>query len=104
MEKTLLSRDDLAKRWGYDPTSIVRLEQNGVIHRVKGLAGVKYSIREIEAIEMLGSKELNEITLLDFKRMENDRNKWRDEYLKLRNAISASANDLVKVLAEGVEV
>jgi len=103
MEKTLLTREELGKRWGYDKTSIIRLEQDGVIHRVKGLSGVKYSIREIEKIETLGVKELEEITLLDYKKMQNERDKWRNEYLKLRNAISTSANNLVKVLAEGVE-
>lgn len=99
--KTLLTRDELAKRWGYTKTSIIRLEQDGVIHRVKDLQGCKYSIREIEAIEALGRKDLNEVSFIDFKRMENERNYWKNEYLKLRNAISASANDLVKVLSDG---
>ena len=104
MQKTLLSPKELGERWGYSLASIDRLEKNGVIHRVKGLNNVKYSIKEIEQIERLGRNDLNEISLLDYKRMENDRDKWRNEYLKLRNAISASANDLVKVLASGVEV
>lgn len=104
MEKTLLSPKELGERWGYSLASIDRLEKNGVIHRVKGLNNVKYSLREIEKIETLGRKDLNEVSLLDYKRMENDRNKWRDEYLKLRNAISASAKDLVKVLASDLEV
>lgn len=99
--KTLLTRDELAERWGYTKTSIVRLEQDGVIHRVKGLQGCKYSIREIEKIEMLGIKDLEEISLIDYKRMEIDRDKWKSEYLKLRNAISSSAYDLVKVLSDG---
>lgn len=104
MQKTLLSPKELGERWGYSLASIDRLEKNGVIHRVKGLNNVKYSLREIEKIETLGRKDLNEVSLLDYKRMENDRNKWRDEYLKLRNAISASAKDLVKVLASDLEV
>lgn len=102
--KTLLTRDELAERWGYAKTSIVRLEQDGVIHRVKGLQGCKYSIREIEKIEMLGRKDLEEISLIDYKRMEIDRDRWKNEYLKLRNAISTSAYDLVKILSTDMEV
>lgn len=102
--KTLLTRDELAERWGYTKTSIIRLEEDGVIHRVKGLQGCKYSIREIENIESLGRKDLNQISLLDYKRMENDRDKWKNEYLKLRNAVSASAKDLVQVLSSDMEV
>lgn len=104
MEKTLLSPKELGERWGYSLASIDRLDKNGVIHRVKGLNNVKYSLREIEKIESLGRKDLNEVSLLDYKRMENDRDKWKNEYLKLRNAISASAKDLVKVLASDLEV
>lgn len=100
MEKVLLSPKELALRWGYDESSVRRLEQEGIIHRVRNLKGVKYSIREIEQIESLGKKELREISLVDYKQMENDRDRWRNEYLKLRNAISVSAKDLVKVLTE----
>lgn len=99
--KTLLTRDELAERWGYTKTSIVRLEQDGVIHRVKGLQGCKYSIREIEKIEMLGRKDLEEISLIEFKKVENEKDYWKSEYLKLRNAISTSAYDLVRVLSDG---
>lgn len=104
MQKTLLSPKELGERWGYSLASIDRLEKSGVIHRVKGLNNVKYSLREIEKIETLGRKDLDEVSLLDYKRMENDRDKWKNEYLKLRNAISASAKDLVKVLASDLEV
>ena len=99
--KTLLTRDELAERWGYGKTSIVRLEEDGVIHRVKGLQGCKYSIREIESIEKLGRKDLNEISLIEYRKGENEKDYWKSEYLKLRNAISTSAYDLVKVLSDG---
>lgn len=99
--KTMLSPKELGERWGYSTTSIDRLEKSGVIHRVKGFDGVRFSVKEIEAIETLGRKDLNEISFIDFKRMEKERNYWKNEYLKLRNAISASANDLVKVLSDG---
>ena len=99
--KTLLTRDELAERWGYTKTSIIRLEEDGVIHRVKGLQGCKYSIREIESIEKLGRKDLNEISLIEYRKVENEKDYWKREYLKLRNAISTSAYDLVKVLSDG---
>lgn len=102
--KTLLSRSELAERWGYEISSITRLEQDGTIHRVKNLQGVRYSIREIEQIESLGKKDLREISFLDYKKLENEKEFWKEEYLKLKNAISRSANDLVKVLASGVEL
>lgn len=99
--KTLLTRDELAERWGYTKSSIIRLEEDGVIHRIKDLQGCKYSIREIEEIERLGRKDLNEVSIIELKKMENEKDYWKNEYLKLRNAISSSAYDLVRVLSDG---
>lgn len=101
MEKTLLSPKELGERWGYSLASVDRLEKNGVIHRVKGLNNVKYSLREIEEIERLGRKDLNEISLIEYRKVENEKDFWKNEYLKLRNAISTSAYDLVRVLGGG---
>lgn len=99
--KTLLTRDELAERWGYAKSSIIRLEEDGIIHRVKDLQGCKYSIREIEEIERLGRRDLSEVSIIELKKMENEKDFWKNEYLKLRNAISTSAYDLVRVLSDG---
>lgn len=99
--KTLLSPKELGERWGYSLASIDRLEKNGVIHRVKGLNNVKYSLREIEEIERLGRRDLSEVSIIELKKMENEKDYWKNEYLKLRNAISTSAYDLVRVLSDG---
>lgn len=99
--KTLFTREELAARWGYNKSSIARLEQDGYIHRVKGLQGCRYSIKEIEEIENLGRNDFEELNFIKYQKLENEKDYWKNEYLKLRNAISQSANDLVKVLAEG---
>lgn len=101
MEKTLLTTKELAERWGVDVTSIRRMEQEGAIHRVKKLKGVKFSIREIEIIENSTSNDAKELTLINYKKMENDRNYWKNEYLKLKNAVDESARNLVQVLTQG---
>ena len=99
--KTLFTREELAARWGYNKSSIQRLEEEGVIHRVKGLVGCKYSLKEIEEIENLGRSDFEEVNFIKYQKLENEKEFWKMEYLKLRNAISQSANDLVKVLSEG---
>ena len=37
----------------------------------------------------------------EFKKVESEKDYWKNEYLKLRNAISTSAYDLVRVLSDG---
>lgn len=63
MEQTLFSRQDLAKRWGFESTrAIEKYEQNGVIKRVPGIPIPRYSISQIEKIENDGL-DLNPLSL-----------------------------------------
>lgn len=57
MEQTLLSRKELAERWGLAPKTIEKYEIDGVINRVKDIPTPRYSIESIKKLE--GSKEFN---------------------------------------------
>lgn len=55
MEQTLISRQNLAKRWNYESTKpIEAFEKAGVLRRVPLPNSIRYSIEEIEQIENLG--------------------------------------------------
>lgn len=70
MEQTLLSRQDLAKRWGFESTrAIEKYEQNGIIKRVTGIPIPRYSLYEIEKLETLG-QDINPLSPLERRRLE----------------------------------
>ncbi|MFT8351272.1 transcription factor [Clostridium saccharoperbutylacetonicum] len=71
MEQTLLSRQDLAKRWNLNPRTIVDYEQNGVIKRVPKLQVPRYSLSQIEEIENDGL-DLNPTSPIERKRLERE--------------------------------
>ena len=52
--QTAYSVDELAQRWGLSTASIRRMEQDGKIHRLPDLPGVRYSAAEIHKLEMVG--------------------------------------------------
>ena len=58
--KTLLSRQDLAERWGLAVKTIEKYENDGVIQRVKGIPAPRYSIESIQKLE--GMEELNPLS------------------------------------------
>lgn len=52
--QTIYSVNELAERWGYAPDTIRRMENEGILHRVLGLPGVKFSAAEVHQLESIG--------------------------------------------------
>lgn len=70
MEQTLLSRQDLAKRWGFTSTrAIESYELSGIIKRVPNLPTPRYTLYEIEKLEMVG-QDLNPLSPLERRRLD----------------------------------
>lgn len=70
MEQTLLSRQDLAKRWGFTDTKVIQnYELNGVLKRVPSISALRYSLRQIEEIENAGL-DLNPLSPIERRRLE----------------------------------
>lgn len=68
-EKTLISRQNLAKRWDYASTKVIEnYEAEGIITRVPGLPSPRYSLEEIIQIETIG--EVNPLSPLERIRFE----------------------------------
>lgn len=69
MEQTLLSRQELAKRWGFNEIrTIINYEQNGIIKRVPAISVPRYSLRQIEELENAGLN-LNPLSPIERKRL-----------------------------------
>lgn len=67
--QTLYSVNELAERWGYAPDTIRRMENEGTLHRVLGLPGVKFSAAEVHQLESIGP-EAKALTAWERKRLE----------------------------------
>ncbi|MDR3596803.1 transcription factor [Clostridium sp.] len=77
MEQTLLSRQDLAKRWAFTGTKVIsNYEADGIIKRVPGLPIPRYALSQIEEIENAGL-DLNPLSPVERRRLEK-----RIEYLE----------------------
>ena len=56
--KTVLTVKDLCERWGVDARTIARYEEEGIIRRLSGIPGVRFSLTSIEKIECDGTDNL----------------------------------------------
>ena len=69
MEQTLISRQNLAKRWDFTSTKVIEnYEAEGILTRIPGLPSPRYSVEEIMKIESIG--EINPLSPLERRRLE----------------------------------
>ena len=93
--RTLLTRGDLAERWGVDVRTIANWENEKIIQRVDGIPLPRYALDHIEAIE--GVKDLNRFSPLERKRLERELEDVRKENEILKSILS-------NILAESAKV
>ena len=67
--QTVYGVNELAERWGLSPRSIRQMEQDGKIHRLPDMPGVKYSAAEVFQLESIG-RDVAPMTAWERKKLE----------------------------------
>ena len=89
--QTLYGVNELAERWGLSPTSIRQMEQDGKLHRVPKMPGVKYSAAEVHQLESIGR---------DAQAMSPwERKQMREEIQELKQQVKELQERLLKAQA-----
>lgn len=83
--KTLISREELSERWGVSTQSIINYEKDGVITRNPNIPVPRYSLYEICKLEGI---ELNALSPLERRRLENLIKKQEDEISALKSVLT----------------
>lgn len=68
--QTVYGVNELAERWNLSPTTIRSMEQEGKLHRLPDLPGVKFSAVEVYQLENIG-REVQPLTPYERRRMED---------------------------------
>lgn len=94
--KPLLTKSELAKRWGVDTRTIDKWERNKIIQRVKGIPVPRYNIEHILKIE---ETDISKFSPLERKNLEieNEKLKLENKNLKsILNNIFIESSKIVK--------
>ena len=86
--QTLLSRQDLAKRWGLTPQAVINYEQQGILTRNPNIPTPRYNLCDIERIENMGVGE----NVTGY--LERENRKLRKENRELKEKIQTILNVL----------
>ncbi len=68
--QTVYGVNELAERWNLSPTTIRSMEQEGKLHRLPDLPGVKFSAVEVYQLENIGW-EVQPLTPYERRRLED---------------------------------
>lgn len=93
MEQTLISRQELSKRWGLTTRTIIKYEESGLITRNPNFEKPLYYLEEIQNIDKY---KPNPLSHFERKRLEN-------ENKALRDRINILENIIIKVINVGTE-
>jgi hypothetical protein len=93
MEQTLISRKELAGRWGVTTRTIINYEENGIITRNLKFDKPYYYVKEIEEIDQYKPNPLSHM----------ERKKLEHENKELRDKINVLESVLMKVVNVGTE-
>jgi len=67
--QTVYGVNELAERWGLSPKTIRQMEQDGKLHRLPDMPGVKYSAAEVHQLESVG-KDAQAMSAWERKKLE----------------------------------
>ena len=86
--EVVFTPQQLAKRWSCHESTIRRWEEEGKLHRLADLPGVRYSAKEVMQLESLGP---------DAKQMSAwERRQLQDEIADLRKQLEEARRRLLK--------
>lgn len=92
MEQTLLTRNELAKRWGISLKSVINYEQDGIISRIPKIPAPRYSLNEILNIEQT---DMSENSPLFVKQLKKENKQLKEENEKLNKKLNLIRQALI---------
>ncbi len=85
--KTVLTKKELAERWGVNTKTIDVMEEEGTVKRLPKLPGVKYSLTSIEALEYDGTDNLILKKERKIKELEAEVLRYRNKFEEIRGLL-----------------
>lgn len=94
--QTLYGVQELADRWGLNAQSVRKMEQEGKLHRVPGVPGVKYPVAEVFQLESAGL-DAQALSVFERKRLTEEIRELKAENENLRQRLLQAQNVLMGV-------
>ena len=91
MEPIVYTTKNVAELLQCSESSVNNLRERGILREVKGLPGVRFNKREVEALVGI----VDEYSPLQYRKLKMERDSLFEENKKLKNAIRKITRDLL---------
>lgn len=88
--------EEVAEVLGVSKSSVYNLRNNGVIHQLKKLPGVLFSVKEIQNIAGLET----EVNAVNYRALKAENEELAEENAKLKNDIKKIASSILTITGE----
>ena len=95
MEKYMLSKRELANRWGISISTLDRRIKEGVISPVKGMTTIRFSMSDI-----LKAEGHDKMSPFERRRLERDKEELKERIAELEEENQSIKKQLTNVVAE----
>ncbi|EOU2000573.1 histidine kinase [Clostridium perfringens] len=83
-EKVLLTKKELAERWGVTTKCIDDWRREGILQTVKGIPAPRFNLQYIMELE---ETKIEKYSLLKFKKLEKELKETKAEFSKLKEVL-----------------
>ncbi|HII4398333.1 TPA: histidine kinase [Clostridium perfringens] len=97
-EKILITKKELAERWGVTTKHIDDLRRQGILQTVKGIPTVRFNIQYIKELE---ETKVEKYSPIEFRRIERELKEAREELRVLKEIlinINIESNKALKII------
>ena len=95
MDKALLSKKELAERWGISISTLDRRIKEGVIKPVKGMTTIRFNMSDI-----LKAEGYDKMSPFERRRLERDKEELQERIAELEEENQSIKKQLTNVVAE----
>lgn len=96
MEPIVYTIKDVAELLQCSESSVNNLRERGILREVKGLPGVRFNKKEVEALVGI----VDEYSPLQYRKLKKERDSLLKENEKLKNTIRKITRDLLVIAGE----
>lgn len=96
MEPIVYTIKDVAELLQCSESSVNNLRERGILREVKGLPGVRFNKKEVEALVGI----VDEYSPLQYRKLEKERDSLFEENEKLKNTIRKITSELLVIAGE----
>lgn len=98
MEEMVYTTSEVAKILKCSESSVNNMRANGTLHEIKGIAGIRYSKKEVESLIGI----VDEYSPIGYRKLKKECERLEQENTRLKNSIKKLTSEMLVIVGETI--